>query len=1173
MVMKRENKIETELTIPILKICLESSPFGIIIFDCDFKVLYTNQLAEQLFNRNTSEMMNPTCGDFIGCDNRHLDPRGCGKTSNCSVCPLLRAIKSICNSNNLNHTQAGEVYLERDSERSNIWIKFRSNSTIVDGQRAVIMAFDDITSHKRNEEQLHSTLAELAAIHENAPMTMILLDRDRRVAKVNGCAVNFAERTAAEMISLPAGEALRCLHHLDHPNGCGFGPACGDCKIQAIVLATFKEQTNQASIEAWFPFDKNNLRNDRCLLINSSYLRINSAAYVLLCIQNITEQKQFEEHLKIYQKIVTSIPDRIAFIGQDYRYKIVNEAFDTFSGIDSNNIIGLKVTDILGEEIFQRIIKPHMDKCLEGETVSFQKWFPSPTKGKRFFDVSYYPYRNSYDKITGIVSYSRDITQRKQAEDILRRSEERYQTIIDTSPMAIFLIRNDRYHYANPAARRMIGFPQDADISVLSISQTIDPKHLSQIRERINFRSTGLTNPPMELTMIKSDGSPVITESISIPIQLEDGPAILAIGIDITDRKKSADLLKARLRLSEASITLELNDLLTMALDEIEELTNSQIGFFHFYDEDQESIFLHAWSTATTKAFCKTDSTITHYELKFAGIWADCIRKRKAVIHNDYVNLRHRKGMPVGHVSVVRELVMPVFRNKRIVAILGVGNKAGEYNDKDIEIASNLANMIWDILLRKRAEAALNESEKKHRFLIENSHDIIYTLSAGGLFTFVSPSWTNLLGHPVNQIAGHSFKFFIHPDDYPTFMTWLRKVIKEGQRQEGIEYRVRHIDDSWRLHTANIVPLKNIKGLIIGIEGIARDITNRKRAEEALRMSEERFRRLFTQNAASMLIIDPDTGYIIEANKAAANFYGWSIGELRQMCIQELNTLPPATVKDLMKKTRLSGALTFEFHHKLADGSIRDVEVFSSRIEIEEKDFLYSIIHDITERKEIEEALQISLSEKEVLLREVHHRVKNNLAAIIGLFNLQLRAIDDPEVRTVLTELSSRVLSMSLVHEKLYRSHSLAKIDFQDYLQSFISHLRTSYGSPDICCEIIAKGIEMPLDLAVPCGMIINELITNALKYAFPKEQPRQDDKVARILVTITQDQDIFILSVADNGIGLPAGFDFDTVKTLGLVLVRMLGRHQLGGRYEINQTSGTRFTLTFSRNGRKMHE
>ncbi len=232
------------------------------------------------------------------------------------------------------------------------------------------------------------------------------------------------------------------------------------------------------------------------------------------------------------------------------------------------------------------------------------------------------------------------------------------------------------------------------------------------------------------------------------------------------------------------------------------------------------------------------------------------------------------------------------------------------------------------------------------------------------------------------------------------------------------------------------------------------------------------------------------------------------------------------------------------------------------------------IARDITGRKKTEDALQASLAEKEVLLREVHHRVKNNMAAIVGLFNLQRKAMNDPQVQTVLAELSSRVRAMSLVHEKLYRSESLHKIDFQDYLQSLISHLRTSFGSSsEISFEIAAQGVEMPLDMAVPCGMIINELVTNALKYAFPGTPRQTVEQGDRILVAMNHKNGTFNLSVDDNGVGLVQGFDLHKVQTLGLVLVRMLGEYQLGGQLEVDQSSGTRFTLTFMPSNRKEND
>ena len=134
----------------------------------------------------------------------------------------------------------------------------------------------------------------------------------------------------------------------------------------------------------------------------------------------------------------------------------------------------------------------------------------------------------------------------------------------------------------------------------------------------------------------------------------------------------------------------------------------------------------------------------------------------------------------------------------------------------------------------EKDEELLRQSEEKFRLLIENSHDIIYTLTPEGVFTFVSPSWTTLLGHPVNQVAGHPFQPFVHPDDLPGCLVWLQKVIETGQRQEGIEYRVRHIDGSWRWHTSSAVPLRDKDGTVIGFEGTARDITERRQMVQKL---------------------------------------------------------------------------------------------------------------------------------------------------------------------------------------------------------------------------------------------------------------------------------------------------------------------------------------------------
>jgi PAS domain S-box-containing protein len=221
---------------------------------------------------------------------------------------------------------------------------------------------------------------------------------------------------------------------------------------------------------------------------------------------------------------------------------------------------------------------------------------------------------------------------------------------------------------------------------------------------------------------------------------------------------------------------------------------------------------------------------------------------------------------------------------------------------------------------------------------------------------------------------------------------------------------------------------------------------------------------------------------------------------------------------------------------------------------------------DITERKLASQNLQDSLAEKDVLLREVHHRVKNNLASIIGLIGLQHSGQDDPKLKLEFTELSSRIQAMALVHELLYRSDVLNWVDMQAYLEALTSQLRTAYRMHQhIQITVSAQGARTDLDTAIPCGLIVTELLTNTFKYAFPNGQPRQGEQACRIAVSYSSDGDICTLGIRDNGVGLPAGLDWEKSPTLGLRLIRMLGQHQLGATVQVDTSAGTRFELKFA--------
>ena len=192
---------------------------------------------------------------------------------------------------------------------------------------------------------------------------------------------------------------------------------------------------------------------------------------------------------------------------------------------------------------------------------------------------------------------------------------------------------------------------------------------------------------------------------------------MLSMLLDITERKQIEDVLKLQITLWQYSATHNSGDLMQKALDEIEDLTGSQISFFHFMDAKTNSLKLQAWSTRTRDVFCKAEGEGMHYPLEKAGVWCDAVRLKKPVIHNDYESLVEKKGMPEGHAQVVRELVVPIMRENSVKAVIGVGNKPSNYLEKDVDLVTNIANIAWFVILEKQADEEIRELNTKLELL------------------------------------------------------------------------------------------------------------------------------------------------------------------------------------------------------------------------------------------------------------------------------------------------------------------------------------------------------------------------------------------------------------------------------------------------------------------------
>ncbi|MFP4326138.1 MAG: sensor histidine kinase [Desulfonatronovibrio sp.] len=220
---------------------------------------------------------------------------------------------------------------------------------------------------------------------------------------------------------------------------------------------------------------------------------------------------------------------------------------------------------------------------------------------------------------------------------------------------------------------------------------------------------------------------------------------------------------------------------------------------------------------------------------------------------------------------------------------------------------------------------------------------------------------------------------------------------------------------------------------------------------------------------------------------------------------------------------------------------------------------------DITQRKLADDALQASLKEKEMLLQEVHHRVKNNLAVICALLDMQRQSVNDPATESVLADLDARIRSIALVHEQLYDNEKLSSINFQDYLDILLRDVIHSLrNGEDILYRADAHNINLGIDSAIPCGMIINELVTNAIKYAFPDGKTFDGEAQPEVRVELRENNGMYHIMVADNGVGFPAEVDLHSSQSFGLSLIRMLGSHQLGGTLKLERDKGTQVIFSF---------
>lgn len=759
-----------------------------------------------------------------------------------------------------------------------------------------------------------------------------------------------------------------------------------------------------------------------------------------------------------------------------------------------------------------------------------------------------------------------DITERKLAEDALRESERTLSTLMANLPgMAYRCLYDDKWTmlFVSEGCEELTGYNPDdllgnkklsfADI-VLPIDRKVGRK---EIEEAI------ATHTPFEIQyrIVSSQGKEKWVWEKGSGVFSPKGELLFIEGFiaDVTQRKQyEIEVLASREsyrnlieqspdgvvieRLSGEVIFANQAALKIMGLKDFEQVRNQ--SSFQFAHPDDLDLVVERRRLVTEG-----------HDLPFITVRGVRPDGEAVVLETKPILYEH-----MGHPAVLmfmRDItVQRQFENEQIRA------QIAEETNKRLQA---------EIEERIRAERLLEANQKYVRLLIDSSLDMICASDNEGIVTEFNHAAQRTFGYKAWEVVGkHVSYLYEEPKQRIDVMNEL--ITGSGVFSGEVTNKKKNGETFTAYLSANV--LRNDKGEVIGAMGVSRDITEMKKAEQKLRDSEQKIR---AQAAKMNAVFETSSHHIwtvdrkmrltsynhnqaewLEKNYGIKAEIGLSMVKGKMISSEEFNNFWLQKLEQTFAGIRQQ----FETAFTDSEGDTTWREVYLNPIYDESGNAVEvsCIAHDITDKKRAEESLRLSLKEKEVLLKEVHHRVKNNLQVISSILNLQSSYVRDQKTLELLRESQNRIKSMAFIHESLYQTKDFSNINFSEYVQNISKNLVHSYSGPENPPElhIETDSIFLNLDTAIPCGLVINELLSNALKYAFP------NGRQGNIYVKMKADKKAIQISIADDGVGLPDTVDYRNTESLGLQLVVTLVE-QINGKIRLDNKKGTKFVIDFN--------
>jgi PAS domain S-box-containing protein len=839
--------------------------------------------------------------------------------------------------------------------------------------------------------------------------------------------------------------------------------------------------------------------------------------------------KELNDWKERYESLIKASPHAVTLT--DLEGKIIDLSRKTLTMYGYKSPI-----DLLGKSAF-KLIAPkdrkaaalNMQKTLDKGFVKNAVYTMVKKDGSHFIgELDASLIKDSGRKPIAFIATTRDITLRRKSESELKRSEERFKSLFKLSPQAVVTLNMKAVITScNPSAAKMMGYSQKDLVGKNALKlKSLIKKDIPRFNKILLSLVRGKIPEPFETAYFHKDGTM--------------GWALVNVGLfDEGDGKKGIQVVVTDIAEQKK---------VEMALRESEEKYKALFdrSLYCVFVHDLEGNFIDANQAALDLlGYKKKDIPYLHFADLLDEEQMLLARKTMAEIiksgHQKKSTQYRLKRKDGGHPWVETEASL-VCKKGIPYGILGIAR---------------------DITEDKKTEQALRESEEKYRKIFESLYDVYYRTDKEGIVTEISPSVYTQAGWDPEDVIGHPVTDFYRDPS-------TREIFAKTLKAKGVinDYELQLLAKDGRVFEVSVSShiVFDDQRKALGVEGVLRDITTRKQMESALRESEEKFRTMIEHSLQGIFIIQDFR--IVYANEAIAQITGYTL--------EELLSLPSAKVQGIVHPDdqgmvwgrmadRLAGKdvpSRYEFRVVRKDGETLWLEMVVGRIEFQGKPAVQGAVIDITDRQQADEQIKASLREKEVMLREIHHRVKNNMQIILSLLRIQSRTVKDTGTQEMFKQSQNRIRSMALIHEALYKSKDLAMIDIADYLRRMTTHLLSVYrealGEIEIKQE--AEGVFLNINKAIPCGLIISELVSNCLKHAFPEK------KQGQITIRISKNKKgIYSLIVKDNGIGLPEGLNYREAETLGLQLVTDLVL-QINGSIQLKKIheTGTEFVIKF---------